>query len=418
MQKDGWQSVTEVWQCESAGSEKQFVQPVPQWTLVWRQVDFRGGEGLSAAMPLPSHIGAHDSVHFSAPIRDPSLKAIAHRAGVARSTVSRAMRGDPRITPETTQRVRAAAEAIGYRPNPLLSTLMERIRAQRTISFQGMIAIVTDHPDAARWYHLWHSWSELQRGAVERAGEQGYEIACVSIHGMPSDGRRLTKILQARGIHGIYVTPRYGNPHLRLDWDHFSAATTGRSLLKPKLHRVTYDSFHGIQLACRKLRDAGCRRIMLYLRQREDLMTDRNYVAGFLLFLESTHPHDRIPPCLVPDYSRESFLSLVRKFRPDGVACHTEQVLAWASEAGLRGSDGGLSIVHLDHVPTLTQCAGVNHNNHLIGRAVIDLIIAQIHRAERGAPEHPLTTVVEGSWVDGPSLHCETPAPLAKELAV
>ncbi len=367
---------------------------------------------------MPQHSGVPDPVPSGAPTDDPSLAAIARRAGVARSTVSRALRGDPRITAETTHRVRAAAESIGYRPNPLLSTLMERIRAQRAISFQGMIAIITDHPDAARWHELWHSWSELQRGAVERAHERGYEIECISTHGMPQDGQRLTKILRARGIHGIYVAPRFGDRHLSLGWDQFSAATTGRSLLEPKLHRITYDSLHGVQLACRKLRDAGCRRIMLYLRQREDLMTDRNYVAGFLLFSESVPASDRIPPCVVPEYSRESFLSLVREFRPDGVACHTDQVLAWAAEAGLRGPAGGLPFAHLDHLPELTQFAGVNHNNHLIGRAVVDLIIAQIHRAERGTPEQPLTTVVEGSWVDGPSLQCETPAPAMKELAV
>jgi DNA-binding LacI/PurR family transcriptional regulator len=349
-----------------------------------------------------------DWVYDGAPPRDPSYDAIARRAGVARSTVSRAMRGDPRITAETTRRVRAAAEALGYRPNPLISALMERIRSKCAISFQGTIAIITDHPDAARWHHPWHSWSELHRGAVERAQERGYQIECISTHGLPADGRRLTEILRARGIHGIYVTPRFTDRHLRLGWEGFSAATTGRSLLEPQLHRVAYDSFHGVQLACRKLRAAGCRRIMLYLRQREDLMTDRNYVAGFLLFLESIPPEERIPPCLVAEYSRESFLALAREFRPDGVACHAEQVLGWAEEAGLGGAEG-MSFVHLDHVPALTHCAGVNHNNHLIGRVAIDLIIAQIHRAERGAPAHPLTTVVDGHWVDGPSLRHRTP---------
>lgn len=344
-----------------------------------------------------------DGVFSGAPVRDPSYDAIAQRAGVARSTVSRAMRGDPRITPETTKRVREAAEALGYRPNPLLSALMERIRSKRAISFQGTIAIITDHEDAAQWHHPWHSWSELHRGAIERAHERGYEIECISTHGLPPDGRRLTDILKARGIHGIYVTPRLSDRRLRLGWEHFSAATTGRSLLEPQLHRVAYDSFHGVQLACHKLRDAGCRRIMLYLRQREDLMTDRNYVAGFLLFLESVPKKDRIPPCLVAEYSRESFLSLARKFRPDGVACHAEQVLGWAKEVCLGEADG-LPFAHLDHVPALTRCAGVNHYNHLIGRTAIDLIIAQIHRAERGPPQHPLTTVVEGYWVDGPSL--------------
>src|SRR4051812_9101251 len=82
----------------------------------------------------------------------PSLEQIAQRAHVSRSTVSRVMRHDPRISPETAARVRAAAKELDYRPNPLLSTLMERVRVGRNVSYQGTIGIVTENEDAANWY--------------------------------------------------------------------------------------------------------------------------------------------------------------------------------------------------------------------------------------------------------------------------
>jgi hypothetical protein len=60
--------------------------------------------------------------------------------------------------------------------------------------------------------------------------------------------------------------------------------------------------------------------------------------------------------------------------------------------------------VHLDHTPNLSQWAGINHHNELIGRGVIDLILAQVHRGETGIPAHPTTTMIEGFWADGPSV--------------
>src|SRR5512140_818827 len=85
-------------------------------------------------------------------VPNPSLQEIARRAGVSRSTVSRVMRNDPRISPATAARVQAAARELNYRPNPLLSTLMERVRVGSDISYQGTLAIVSDKEDAARWY--------------------------------------------------------------------------------------------------------------------------------------------------------------------------------------------------------------------------------------------------------------------------
>ena len=47
----------------------------------------------------------------------PTLNDVARIARVSGATVSRALRLDPRVTPQTTERVRAAADQIGYRPN-------------------------------------------------------------------------------------------------------------------------------------------------------------------------------------------------------------------------------------------------------------------------------------------------------------
>jgi LacI family transcriptional regulator len=343
---------------------------------------------------------------------NPSLEEIARRAKVSRSTVSRVLRHDPRISPATAERVRKVARELDYRPNPLLSTLMERVRVGRNVSYQGTIGIVTDQADAAQWYiNSSGSWGRIHFGALQRAQERGYQIECFSVRDYPADGRRLSQVLHTRDIRGVYVTPGFAGRELRLDWQSFSGATTGHGLVRPSLHRVCYYNYHGIQLACGKLRAAGYRRIGLYLEHRSNEVTDNNYLAGFLLFLRSVPAANRIPPTLVTRYAADEFRAWYRQHRPDAVISSQAIVAEWALELGARCPDD-FGFVHLDHTPNLTQWAGINHNNELIGRGVIDLILAQVNRGETGIPSHPTTTMVEGFWAEGPSVRA--PARRAK----
>ena len=47
----------------------------------------------------------------------PTLNDVARVAGVSRATVSRVMHGGKSVRPETVERVRAAADQLGYLPN-------------------------------------------------------------------------------------------------------------------------------------------------------------------------------------------------------------------------------------------------------------------------------------------------------------
>ncbi len=55
-----------------------------------------------------------------------TVKTISESAGVAASTVSRALRGDPRISQETRERIAKIAHSAGYTPNALAAGLVTR----------------------------------------------------------------------------------------------------------------------------------------------------------------------------------------------------------------------------------------------------------------------------------------------------
>lgn len=101
---------------------------------------------------------------------------VARAAGVSTATVSRALRGLPNVTPATRDRVRAAAEALGYVASPSAASLASG--RTRTV---GIIAPWVNH-----WY-----FAEVIEGAVRALRERGYDALLHTFgveHGRPAGG--------------------------------------------------------------------------------------------------------------------------------------------------------------------------------------------------------------------------------------
>ena len=107
------------------------------------------------------------------------MAEIAQELGVASSTVSRALRGDPRISAEMRQRVETLAKNTGYRPNPLVSALMAS-RRRRGAGEVDVIALVTNYggreswraKDVCRWEY---------EGIIARATALGFRVEIFSL---------------------------------------------------------------------------------------------------------------------------------------------------------------------------------------------------------------------------------------------
>ena len=113
---------------------------------------------------------------------------VAVEAGVDKATVSRALKGDPRISMATRERVWEAARRLGYEPDAMAKGLSS--------SRSGMIAVVLRS--------LSPCWTGLFLEGIERVAAKGrMDFIVRSTGGQPGVRENLMRTISARRIDGL-----------------------------------------------------------------------------------------------------------------------------------------------------------------------------------------------------------------------
>ena len=123
--------------------------------------------------------------------RAPVMSDVGRVAGVSHQTVSRVINGSPHVRPETRQRVLAAMEELGYRPNPVARALVTgRSQTLGVVSFD-----TTLYGPASTLF------------GIERAAhEAGYFIIVASLKALNrSSVTDAVERLRRQGVDGILV---------------------------------------------------------------------------------------------------------------------------------------------------------------------------------------------------------------------
>lgn len=348
-----------------------------------------------------------------------TIRDVARVSGLSLATVSLALRNSPRVRPDTLARVHAAAEQVGYRPDPLVATLMARLRGKQPSGGVSVIAILNVGLDAKRLESSRFA-HEIVEGIEARALQLGFKPEMFDALQPNMTPRRMGEILHHRGINAVVIPPVANHvKSVDLDWSRFASVAVGYSLREPALHRVSPDQYMTMKLAVDRLVDLGYRRIGLYI----DAFTDQRVFQKFSAVIERYNAsigRDRAVPVLMHDgIYEEPFRAWFKKHRPEVVICPREDVLEWMKTLGLRVPDD-VGFVHPCWVEHKAPCAGVDQQGRIIGMAAVDSVVAQIHRNERGLPPAPMTLEVQPKWVDGPTVarRTESAARLDPQRAV
>lgn len=171
---------------------------------------------------------------------------IAREIGLSQSTVSRALRGDPRVAPETLARVQAVAEQLSYVPDAAARSLT----TGRTETVGVVVADITNpfYPEIVEVLHA----ELLHEGyATVLLNEPRSADLARQLRGRSVDG--LIVVSATLGATFVEELPRMGIPLVLLNRDVDGAA----------VDRVLSDNLAGGALAAEHLLDLGHRRVGL-----------------------------------------------------------------------------------------------------------------------------------------------------------
>jgi LacI family transcriptional regulator len=331
-----------------------------------------------------------------------NLQDLADQLGVARSTVSRALRDDPLIAVETRRRVKEAAEKLGYRSNPYVSVLMSRLREGATPTGSPVVAFLNPQTSRDSWRDSKPMVTAIQ-GAAERAKELGFELQefWFGEPGMTSE--RLTEVLLARGIRALILgAPGQLGEHTAFPTEGFAAVAIDLEPAREHLHRATSDYLGNTTRILQAMRRMGYRRIGLAITRNILELLHHQPRMAFLDFEETLPQADRTGYWLGDLTDVVSFARWIADARPDGIVTMNVYPQVWLQSLGLRIPQD-IGVAQLEPEIVKFPLTGIDGRFEIVGRNAMDLLITQIHRNQFTPPTGAMHVTNPGVWRPGAS---------------
>jgi DNA-binding LacI/PurR family transcriptional regulator len=316
--------------------------------------------------------------------RAPVMSDVGALAGVSHQTVSRVINGSPHVRPETREKVLAAMEELGYRPNPVARALVTgRSKTLGVVSFD-----TTLYGPASTLF------------GIERAAhEAGYFMIVASLEELSrSSVVDAVERLRRQGVEGILVIAPHleaGDALLHAPSDvPMVAAEAGPENGVPV---VAVDQLAGASSATRHLLELGHETVW-HITGPTNFIESQQRETGWRATLEAAGAE--APPPLVGDWSPRAGYELGRGLSRDpavtAVFVANDQMalglLRALHEAG-RDVPGEISVVGFDDIPEAAffqpPLTTVRQDFIEMGRRSLRLLLRTIEMG-RSAPEEPL----------------------------
>jgi LacI family transcriptional regulator len=338
----------------------------------------------------------------------PTLNDIARELGYSKNTISLGLRGNPQIPAATRDRIRHAADRLGYRPNAIVSQLMAQLRSARTSRLQAKLALVNANLDPSAFKR--HPTVPIYvEGCGSRAASLGYDFDRFWLHDPDLTAERWLRILNARGIKGLVLVGLMDTNHLpdALEpvWRKLPCVVTGVRTREPALSYCCVDHYNLALIAFERALAMGYRRPGLVLDDVIDALVERRFSAGYITGQRMLPLAQQMPVFgnVTGAGRAEMFRAWLARHKPDVVFTLYNSVIGWLKAAGLRIPED-IGVIQLEWRSSRPDIAGMNQHNLVTGEAAVDMVVSQIHNNEAGVQDFPRATMIGASWVDGPTV--------------
>ncbi len=203
-----------------------------------------------------------------------TIKDIARELGVSPSTVSRALKDHPDISPATKKQVRELVDKLKYKPNAIALSLRSRK--------SNVISVIV--PQIVH-----HFFSSVISGIEEVAQEAGYNVMIFQSNEQYEREVLITQALQSNRADGVLVsisktTQKFGH-FKELMRNELPVVFFDRVCEELEADRVTVDDFNGALNAVEYLIQTGCKRIA-HFAAPQHLLIGYHRQRGYISALE------------------------------------------------------------------------------------------------------------------------------------
>ena len=324
-----------------------------------------------------------------------TIKTVAEAVGVTHGTVSRALRGDPRVKPATVRAVMAAAEQLGYRP----SRLGRALRTQRS----GTLAIVVSYLHDP-------FYSEVIQAVHDRLFPLETSLFVAATESEPKRQETVARVLAEQGVDGVFVCCL---PGMTPPFQELSQSVPVVTInCDPDLHThsVVHDDAAAVEQCLHYLMERGHRRVGFLGAENggyaQTVRLRAFLEAGGALALKAIH---RSATDVKVDVGEAAMKEWIEEGElPSALICFNDTVAIGAlkacRESGLRVPED-LSLLSFDDIemsryvqPSLTT---FRQPRYAMGEAAAEMMLAQLSGTTPESATYFLGELVERETVAG-----------------
>lgn len=333
-----------------------------------------------------------------------TIKEIALKSGFSPSTVSYALRDNPRIPEETREKIKAAATELGYQRDAHLGQLMAHLKNRHGRSASCPVVWVNSTTNPAHWHET--PWArEFYESACARAKEQGFALSELWIHDQKLPHSRIDEVLKARGTQGLILsTPLRGQDWTQwIDWNSYATVVLDDPFAMPQFDRIYANYSANMRLAVEQAFARGYKRPKVWLTDYEDYWTGYGYTYECL---RQNRIHPELEPLLTPlskEITLETARAWMEKHNPDVVIAPTATFGTKLVELGYRIPEdvGYIAMYVLNADSKWTGISQLHTQQSIIA---VDRLAALLQQNTPGRQPHPQHIQIRGEWHEGTTL--------------
>ena len=302
------------------------------------------------------------------PLAHPTLADVAAISGVSIKTASRVMNGSEQVSQDTADKVKKAANLVGYRSNRIAREL-------RVGSLSNLVGMVIS--DLANPFY-----AGLAAGAEERLSEEGLDLILATARDDGEREKNLIESLLERRVRGLIIVPS-GEDYSHLHQERkrgFSFVFVDRPAPYLDADSVTVDNRGGITACLDHLLEQGCSSIAI-IADTTSIWTASERIEAFKQAMLSRKLDKNNVHIISNIHTSEEAGIATKKLLKENPAVDgiiaTNDLIAMGVGQTINAAKSNVKVVSFDLFPTanLLNIATLDHDPQRLGRMSAELLL-------------------------------------------